>query len=816
MTNMASIQSLGVGSGLLTSDLVEDIIAAEREGTDLRLDVKRAEFEAKISAFGAIRSGIDGLTSAAGALGSSNSLLNNTVSSSNEAAVTATASTAAVTGIHTVEVMATARAHTLTGLRYDSVDEVIGNGTIDVRFGTTTFAAGNYDSFTENTDRASGQVVIDGSNNTLSGVRDAINTAGIGVVASIVNDGEGFILVLSSDRSGEDHSIEITVTEGTPTGLSALNFNASDNTPGVNMTQSVDADDAVVVIDGITVTRETNTINEVIPGVTFTAVGNNTGAPATISINQDVAAISGKVQAFVDAYNQIKSLTDDLTDFDEEEGIGALLTGDSTVRNLMSQLRRFMTRSVVGVESGALRALVDLGISTNQNAGYNLQFDSSDFQSALGSSAPDVLALLADERRSTDTQISFVGFQPATNAGTYDVEITQAAAQGSLTGAIVAGLSGPIDIDDDNDTFSVTVNGVSSGTITLAQASYADGTELATEIQSQINQDSALRAGGATVEVSYDTVNQQLVMSSTQYGSGSNIGIDSVDTNTVAELGFAVVAASSNVGLDVEGTVNDIAGNGIGQFLSIPNGPTPATSGVYEGASITTFDTPPLTIDPANDTFRVSVDGLQSSNIVLTNGSYNSATELATEMTAQINADATFAAGEVSVLVIFDSANNRFEITSESTGTGSTVNVTSASAGVVSDLGLNVGIGDPGRRAADVADPAAGIQLRVQGTSVGERGTVTLVRGVMNQIESFLEQFVGFGGGLANKIDSLDEQVEAIESEAAEFAKRMDLLEDRLRLQFAAADALISTLDNTSAFLDRQLAALPGYTRDSN
>ena len=88
---MASIQSLGVGSGLLTSELVEDIIAAEREGTDLRLEAKRAEFEAKISAFGAIRSGIDTLSSAASALGDSKSLLTNTVASSDETAVTATA-----------------------------------------------------------------------------------------------------------------------------------------------------------------------------------------------------------------------------------------------------------------------------------------------------------------------------------------------------------------------------------------------------------------------------------------------------------------------------------------------------------------------------------------------------------------------------------------------------------------------------------------------------------------------------------------------------------------------------------------------------
>jgi flagellar capping protein FliD len=813
---MPSIQSLGVGSGLLTSELVEDIIAAEREGTDLRLDAKRAEFEAKISAFGAVRSSLDRLTTAAGELGDSNNLLTNTVSSSNEAAITATASATAAPGIHTVEVLATARAHTLTGLRYDSIEDVVGSGTIDVRFGTTTFVAGAYDSFTENTDRASGQIVIDESNNTLSGVRDAINAAGVGVVASIVNDGEGFVLVLSSDRTGEDHSMELTVTEGEPAGLSALNFNASDNIPGTNLTQSVDADDAVVVINGITVTRETNTINEVIDGITFTAVGNNAGVPATVSINQDTSAITEKMQGFVDAYNEVKSLTDELTEFDADEGQGALLTGDSTLRNLMSQMRRFISRSVSEVESTAFRALVDLGISTDQNVGYKLKFDSNQFINALTNNPNDVQALLADQRRTSDSKISFVGFQSATQAGTYDIDISQAATQATLVGAAVASLAGPITINDDNDTFSLTVDGIDSGSITLAQGSYADGAELAVELQTQINQDSALKNAGARVDVNYDADNQQLILSSTQFGSSSNIGINSVDTNTLVDLGLDVVAASSNVGTDVEGTVNGIAGNGVGQFLSIPNGPLPATAGVYEGASITSFDTPPLTIDANNNSFRVNVDGVQSADIVLANGDYTTAQDLAEEITTQINADAVLLGAEKSVQVTFDVANGRFEITSSSTGTQSQVNITSALAGVVADLGLLVGAGEAGRRASTIADSAAGIQLRVQGTDIGERGTVTLVRGVMNQMDAFLNQFVNFGGTLANKLDSLDQQVTAVNEEATQFSKRMDLLEERLRIQFAAADALISTLDNTSQFLDRQLAALPGYTRDSN
>ena len=812
---MPSIQSLGVGSGLLTSDLVEDIIAAEREATDLRLDAKRAEFEAKISAYGAIRSSLDSVISASGALSDSETFLLNTVTSGNEAAVTASVDATAKPGIHTVEVLASARAHSLTSIRFDSPDAVVGEGTLDIRFGTTTFADGLYDSFAENPERAAQQLEIDSSNNTLTGVRDAINAANVGVDAAVVDDGEGFVLVLSSAQTGEDHSLEITVTEGGTAGLGVLNFNAANSTPGTHFTQTVDADDAVVTIDGITVRRETNLIENVVTGVSFNVVGNNAGAPTTVSVSQDTTAISDRMQAFVDSYNELKNLTNSLTEFDADEGVGALLTGDSTVRNMLAQVRRFLFSSVDNVESNGIRALVDLGISTNQDAGFVLQFSAAKFQEAITANPESVVALLADQTRASDSQISVIGFQSDTRAGEYDVNITAAATRAEIQGATTAGLSGPILIDADNDNLTVTVDGISSGEITLSQGSYTDGDALALQIQTQINQDATLQAGGAQVEVSYDSDNQRLSLSSTTFGQASTVGIDSLDTNTLTDLGLDLVDASSNTGIDVAGTINGFQGNGVGQFLSIPSGPVPASSGVYTGDSVSAFESGPLTIDGSNDTFRISVDGILSEDIGLTQASYATPEELAAEIQAQVNADANLSTSGLSVDVIWDAANSRFQFSSASEGNGSTVNLTFAEAGVVSDLGLTVGIGTAGANASSVADAAAGLQLRVQGTEVGERGTVTLVRGVMNQMQAFLDQFVGFGGGLSTRVNSLDEQVDDVNEEATDFGERMDLLEERLRIQFAAADALISTLNNTSNFLDQQLAALPGFTRDN-
>ena len=406
---MASIQSLGIGSGLLTTELVEDIIAAEREATDLRLDARRTEFEARISAFGGVQSTLETLRSASDALGNSKTLLSKLAISSDEQAITATATPSAQAGVHSVEVLSLARKHTLASIRFEDIDSVVGDGTLDFRFGTTTFNEGVYDAFTEDPDQAGASITIDASNNTVSGIRDSINEAGIGVTASIVNDGQGYVLVLTSDDSGANNSMEITVTEGGTAGLSALAFNAGASTPDVNMTLAVAAEDASLTVDGILITRETNTISEVISGVTFNALSVNVGEPANVSISQDTSDIVERVQAFVDAFNSAKALTDELTAFDEDAEAGALLISDSMLRGVRSQMRRFLSSSVPNLESTSIRSLVDLGVATNQNSGFALTLDSQQLLNALTNNPDDVAALLADQTRASDGLKRFKG-----------------------------------------------------------------------------------------------------------------------------------------------------------------------------------------------------------------------------------------------------------------------------------------------------------------------------------------------------------------------------------------------------------------------
>jgi flagellar hook-associated protein 2 len=813
---MPSIQSLGIGSGLLTSELLDDIIGAERKATDLRIDTRKTELEAKISAFGAVRSKVDALRTAAAALGSASSVLPSIATSTNESVVTATANSAASAGVHTIEVSALARAHTVASIRFDDIASVIGTGTLNFRFGTTTFdGSGDYDSFTVNGAEPGGSVVIDNTNNTVTGIRDAINKANIGVKASIVNDGDGYRLVLTSAKSGAANSMEITAIEGGSPGLSALAFNADESEPGTNMSQTVAAENAVAAIDGITITRDTNKISGVIEGVTFDLLSTNVDAPAMISVGRDEQGIATRLQAFVDAFNDVKALTGELTAFDPDAKQGSLLTGDAALRGLASQLRRMMGSAVAGLGSDAIRSLVDLGVTTDQNNGYFLTFSQSRLTEALARDATAVAGLLATSKTASDSLIEFVGFGNKTEPGSYVVQITRAPARGQLLAASLAPNDfNDVKIDDDNDELSVAVNGVASGTITLTQGKYADGAAMAAEIETRINADPALLAAGALVTVAFNATDNRYEITSRQYGPDSIVAMLSVDTKTASELGFDVDDGESGRGADVEGLVNGRVATGKGQFLTVPSGPQPATAGYVNGATVTGFQSPPLSLDANNSTFSLAVNGVNSGTISLTQGNYADGAALAAEMEAKVNADAALSAAGAAVRVTYDTTRSRFVMTSTKVGAGSGITLIDVPEATTTALGLAAGGGIAGRDATTVGDAAGGIQIKVLGGPTGDRGTVALVRGVMNRIDRYLGDMLSFTGTIRGKTDSLTAQVDKLEQERAAFDDRMTALEARLRTQFAAADAIISQLNSTSQYLDQQLSALPLLNRN--
>jgi len=543
---MANISSLGIGSGVLTSELVDQLVQAERAPTENRLAQKTERTQALISAYGTLRSAVTELRLPMRQLSAPDNLKAFSATSSNEDVAVSVDSSKANRGTYSVDVTSLASAQALA-----SRDVFADRDKTSVGQGTMTLSVG------DNTTN----IVIDSSNDTLQGLANAINDSDAGVSAGVIDTGSGFQLVLSADETGTANAVSISVSgdsAGTDTdaqGLSRFAFNTSMDA-GAGLNETIAASDAVMSINGVEVTRSTNSFENVIDGLTFDLTATGT---STVKVEQDLGAVADRVQGFVEKFNGLQETIDALAGFNAESGSGSLLTGDSVIRGIQNQLRQVLTRVVPGLEDASVRSLADVGITTNFETG-SLEFDREEFMAQLKANPDDVTALFAEQGRATDSQVEFVRSGVNTEPGTYDINVTQAATQGTLAGNAAATF--PVTIDGTNDEFSLLVNGDTSVNLQLTQQTYNSAQDLVDEIQAQLNSNNALNASDGSVQVSLGA-GDELVFSSSTYGSESSVTLSSAESAAT----FGLDAATSTDGLDVAGTIDGRTAEGEGQTL---------------------------------------------------------------------------------------------------------------------------------------------------------------------------------------------------------------------------------------------------------
>ncbi len=589
---MASIESLGLGSGVLTTDLVEKIISAEKEVANLRLDRRQELVEAKITAYGEIQSMMAKVQSAANSLSSPSLVSSTTATSSDEDILTATTSSLSEPGTYNVEVLNTAKSHSLATQTYSSFDEIIGTGKLVFTFGDITYGGGgNFVSQDLNPDRLGKTITIDDSNRTLSGIRDAINNADMGVSASIINDGSGYRLLMTSEETGEENAMRIAALDDSGNmlsgGLAALAFNENQNT-AANISQTSKGEDAQLNVNGLTITRSSNSVDEVIKGVTLNLKNADVGKNISVTVSADTDKLTESIQGFVDAYNELKSFVDDLSSYDADKQQAGLLLGDSTVRGMMSQIRSMISEPIVGL-TGKYRSLTELGVDTNKDNEYQLDFDAAKFEKAMSEDRASIVGLLAKSGKTTDSQITYVNDSINTKPGTYDVNITQLASQAKYSGGSLSVLdfSAPIVIDESNDNFRINVNG-QTASIGLTHGSYSSGDELAKQLALQINSSETLSKYGHSVSIDYSATDKNFLITSNKYGADSQIYFAAVDPNTANTLGFNTLGQGTYKGIGLT-TLNADAFNGKGASTQIGKKTIPESAGVNFQANNATF-----------------------------------------------------------------------------------------------------------------------------------------------------------------------------------------------------------------------------------
>jgi flagellar hook-associated protein 2 len=549
------VSAPGIGSGLDVNGIVGQLMAAERQPL-AALSRQEQAYNQKLSAFGQVRSALASFQTALAGLGDGSKFQALSAASSDPQVLSASASGKAIPASYQIEVTQLAQQQKLASGGYATTDEVVGSGTLTIQFGT--YNSGT-NSFTANADKATQSIAIDPANNTLAGIRDAINAANAGVTATIVNDGSaaGNRLVLTSVESGAANSLKISVADADAnntdgSGLSALAYDPTAAAgSGKNLVQKAGALDAQLTIDGIAVAQATNTVKDAIDGVTLNLAQTNVGEKLTLTVARDTKAVTAAVDAFVKAYNSASGTLKNLTAFNGAGAQNGVLLGDATARAIQMQMRSLLNTSVDS--GGALTTLSQIGVSFGSDG--TLSLDSAKLNRAIDTQFDGIAALFAKAGKTTDSLVGYSASTGKTLPGTYAVNVSQLATRGATIGSQAADLIVAAGI---NDQLDLTVDGKVIS-VTLAAATYGSAAALAAEIQSKVN-----GAMGAAGSVLVTQNGGMLSILSARYGSDSQAAV--TGGNGMASLfGGAPVTTA---GVDVAGTINGVAASGSGQTLT--------------------------------------------------------------------------------------------------------------------------------------------------------------------------------------------------------------------------------------------------------
>lgn len=573
------IRSLGAGSGIDTTSLVSQLVEIERAPQEERLNSKQETLEAQISAYGTLKSSLSELQSATSPLADNDTFNARSVSFPDTTVITPNSvDPGAQTGTYQIEVVEVAQAQSLATGAYADKDEALNEtGTLTISFGTWTYVADDThlpadadsnedpDSFVVNDERASLNITVE-AGDSLQDLADMINAEDAGVQASVLLVDGQYQLMLTAP-SGADNALRVTsddATKGDTTGLSVFEFNESEHSQVIETQQ---AQDAELKVNGLTVYRETNEIDDVIQGFNFTINQSDPGNSLTFTVAEDTATAEQAIRDFVEAYNLFYQTAQNLIGYSEDEETNQTVRGDlatdGSAKTIINRLRSSIGSEVPGIDTG-FTALTNLGIRTELDG--TLSIDEDDFSSALSDNFDLIETLFATKTSSSDDQVSVSAGSYASSdtiAGDYDVVITTDPEKAAVTAGAHGLVFSPSVTLDSTYSFKVTVNGVKSEDIILT-GTYSSEEEVRADLQAQINGDSNLQAANVAVDVTVDS--GAFSFATRSYGASANISFASADFGANASV-LGLVADLSDTGVDVVGTINGEAGFGSGNVL---------------------------------------------------------------------------------------------------------------------------------------------------------------------------------------------------------------------------------------------------------
>ena len=405
------LQALNIGSGLNTGDIIDALVEAERAPQASQLTKRQEQRTVEISSLGEVKQGFETMKATLAGYTGITGLQATQSGDSLDIEITDAGSASEFSS--EIEISTLAAGQTLVFGGFDSETASVGSGSLTFSFGTWNGDG----SFTANGDRSDETVTLDSDNDTLTGLRNAINNADINVTASILKtDDDTYALVLKA-REGVAHAMHITATEDVGnSGLADFAYTSVNSS-----IQKVAASDAAFTLDGIDISRETNEVTDLVDGVTLT-LKSTTSSAETIGAEFDTALASATMSLIVDEMNTLMADLSTLLARGSNGEAGGPLAGDALVRSLQRQLQSMSSTAIIGFQNDSI-FMADYGVETNRDG--SLSFNADTFQSAFEAN-PDGFAAITNSRITSSSNMvtpSVAGTHPEAGIYAFDLAV---------------------------------------------------------------------------------------------------------------------------------------------------------------------------------------------------------------------------------------------------------------------------------------------------------------------------------------------------------------------------------------------------------
>ena len=748
------------GSGLNITQIVDSLVQAEQAPQENQIQSKIDSKNTAISAIGEVKSALSKLSTSLSTLTGNTSLKVNSSSSAISATISDPSTAVAINS--SISISTLAKGQTLAFEDYASNTSLVGAGSL-------VFERGDWSSgsFVASSTVTSKSLTVT-STDTLESLKDKINALDYGVTASVLGAGDNtFTLVLKS-QDGKENALRVTATESpSGSGLSII-----DNTTTNASKQKVAATDASFTVDGISLTRSSNNISDLFDGYDINLLASTTvsgvDTPANLTASVDTTGATKNLQSFVDAVNNARSLLSEKTFRGSASQDAGDLSDDPVVKSIEKQLNSLTSTQLTGFGANGVY-LSNLGVRTEKNG--LLSLNTSVLKNELKNNPTSLDAIFNSMYSSSSSLLTVNGGTiSAPVAGSYAFAMT-AYVSGAVTG-LSSNDTSP-EVTSSNNTIQITVDGVTSGTVTVPAAHYSSEAALATAIQTAINSDSIMTATGKTITVSH--TNGNYVFTSNLTGQLSSMSINSIGSNLNSFLKVTGVADADSISTSQSGTASsDLSLNG-----SSTSG-NEFSDSAGKRISITSESG-----DESSYTFTIVGEDLSGAaqTEVITGPSANST----------VFGSKTFK----KVTSITPSANSVGSITVGTTGNGVT---TSGVTGSATLDGVAMSADVINKTFTISSGNAAGLKVKYSG--VGSDATIYYGQSLIEKLTSFLSDTLNTSSGqLSTRETTINQEVSDQSDLLVDLNTQMESLRSRYIQQFTAMEQAVTSLKSTGEYL---------------